>query len=266
MTGTPRRVVTGSSSALLLLLAVALSVLPASAADPPASDPAAVILADAAFGAMGGQRGWEAARFFRFDFVVVKEGKELANFRHWWDRDSGRYRLEGKNKEGKAFIVLFNVNDRKGKVWVDGKPADAETTSKLLEFGYDRFINDTYWFLMPYKMKDPGVHLKSEGTKADPAGKKWQVVHLSFDGGIGLTPGDQYWAFLDPATHLMGRWEYVLQGEKPPATAWTWEGWKPYGPLLLSAEKKKVGEGTVIRFDNLSVSEAVDESVFREPS
>jgi hypothetical protein len=240
--------------------------LPAQESPAPPPDSKASDLADATFKAMGGPEGWNAARFFRFDFVVEKGGKVLANYQHWWDRQTGRYRLEGKNKEGKPFVVLFNVQDRKGKVWLEGKPADAEASAKLLEYAYGRFINDSYWILMPLKMKDPGVHLTAEDSRADVAGKKWSVVQLSFDKGIGLTSGDHYWAFIDPETHLMGRWEYVLEDEKPPATAWTWEEWKRFGPILLSPVKKQVGADTVIRFPNLSVSETVDESAFKEPA
>jgi hypothetical protein len=259
--------------AMLLMAVVPFTTLIATAADPsgaarvsPAGAAEALALADAVFQAMGGDSGWRAARFFRFDFVVEKEGKVLGSYSHWWDKTTGRYRLEGKNKEGQAFVILFNVQDRKGKAWLDGKPADAEQNAKLLEFGYGRFINDTYWFLMPLKMRDPGVRLQLEGERTDSSGKQWQVLHLSFDQGIGLTPGDQYWAFLDPVTHLMGRWEYVLQDEKPPATAWTWEDWRKFGPLTLSPVKKKEGGDITIRIANLAVSDTVDESAFREPS
>jgi len=259
------------SLALSTLLVVAAllagpSALLAQESTAPPSDPKALDLADVTLKAMGGQEGCNAARFFRFDFVVEKGGKIVGGgYQHWWDRQTGRYRLEGKNKEGKPFVVLFNVQDRKGRVWLEGKPADAEASAKLLEYAYGRFINDTYWFLMPFKMKDPGVRLRAEEPRADPSGKKWSVVQLSFDKGIGLTSGDRYWAFIDPETHLMGRWEYVLEDEKPPATAWTWEEWKSFGPILLSPVKKEVGTDTVIRFPNLSVSETVDESAFKEP-
>ncbi len=229
------------------------------------SDPRALALADATLKAMGGAEGWNAARFFRFDFVVEKGGKPLGSYRHWWDRETGRYRLEGKNKEGKPFVVLFSVHDRKGKAWLEGKPADAVNTAKLLDYAYGRFINDTYWILMPYKLRDPGVRLKLEEPRTDSAGRKWSVLHLSFDPGIGLTPGDQYWALIDPQTRLMGRWEYVLEGDKPAAEAWTWDGWRRFGSILLSPEKKEVGSDTVIRFPNLEVSDRVDESAFKEP-
>ena len=57
---------------------------------------------------------------------------------------------------------------------------------KALERGYGRFINDTYWFLMPAKMLDPGVSLASQGESA-LLGKAYSVVRLTF-AGVGLTP------------------------------------------------------------------------------
>lgn len=230
-----------------------------------AGDAQAARVADEAWQALGGDAAWNQARFLRFSFEVEKEGKILASYRHAWDRFTGRYRLEGTNKEGKPFVILFNVNDRTGKAWVDGKPADPEKTRQMLEYGYGRFINDTYWFLMPYKMKDPGVHLAYEGEKSDDSGKKWQVVRLSFDKGIGLTSGDQYHAFIDPASHLMGRWDYELEGEEHDKGSWNWTDWKKIGPLMLCPDKKQIGGNTMIRTPFQVVSETVDESAFQEP-
>ncbi len=227
-------------------------------------DAQAVRVADEVWQALGGDAAWNQARFLRFSFEVEKEGKILASYRHAWDRFTGRYRLEG-TKEGKPFVILFNLNDRTGKAWVDGKPADPEKTRQMLEYGYGRFINDTYWFLMPYKMKDPGVHLAYEGEKSDDSGKKWQVVRLSFDKGIGLTSGDQYHAFIDPASHLMGRWDYELEGEEHDKGSWNWTDWKKIGPLMLCPDKKQIGGNTMIRTPFQVVSETVDESVFQEP-
>ena len=260
------RLVAGLCAAFLLPAGAFCTDSPAPAIPGSASDPQATKLADAVMQSLGGSAAWDSARYFRFDFVVEKGGKTLANYRHSWDRFTGRYRLEGTNKEGKPFVVLFNVNDRTGKVWVDGKPADPEKTAKMLEYGYDRFINDTYWFLMPYKMKDPGVHLSYEGEKADDSGKKWEVVRLSFDKGIGLTSGDQYWAFVDPATHLMGRWEYELEGKEHEKGSWTWQEWKKIGPLMLCADKKENGGDTMIRTPFQTVSETVAESAFQDPA
>jgi len=238
---------------------------PPPAASPAAADAQAVKLAGEVWQALGGDAAWNQARFLRFSFDVEKEGKTLASYRHAWDRFTGRYRVEGTNKEGKPFVILFNVNDRTGKAWVDGKPADAEKTKQMLEYGYGRFINDTYWFLMPYKMRDPGVHLSYEGEKTDDSGKKWQVLLLGFDKGVGLTSGDHYHAYIDPASHLMGRWDYELEGEDHDKGSWSWTDWKKIGPLMLCPDKKEIGGATMIRTPFQVVSDTVDESAFQEP-
>ena len=238
---------------------------PPPAGAPPASELQAEKIAGEVWQALGGDAGWNQARFWRFSFDVEKDGKTLASYRHAWDRFTGRYRLEGTNKEGKAFVILFNVNDRTGKAWVGGTPADAEKTKQMLEYGYGRYINDTYWFLMPYKMKDPGVHLSYEGEKTDDSGKKWQVLRLNFDKGIGLTSGDQYHAYIDPASHLMGRWDYELEGDEHDKGSWKWTDWKRIGPLMLCPDKKEIGGTTLIRTPFQVVSDTVDESVFQEP-
>ena len=62
--------------------------------------------------AMGGPGAWEKARQFQFDFVVVKEGKEVARFSHAWDRYTGDYRLQGVDKAGAPYAVYFNVNTK----------------------------------------------------------------------------------------------------------------------------------------------------------
>ena len=47
-------------------------------------------------------------------------------------------------------------------------------------------MNDAYWLLMPYKMRDPGVVLTLAGAekKGEDA---WDKVLLTFE-GVGLTP------------------------------------------------------------------------------
>jgi hypothetical protein len=91
------------------------------------------------------------------------------------------------------------------------------------------------------------------------------VVRLSFDKGVGMTSGDQYWAYVDPATHLMGRWDYELQGEEHDKGSWTWKEWKKIGGLMLCADKQEIGGTTMIRTPILAVSDTVDESAFAEP-
>jgi hypothetical protein len=228
-------------------------------------DPAAVAVAQHTLEAMGGAKSFEALRTLRFDFVVEREGKEMARIRHVWDRWDGRYRVEGRNKEGKPTLTLFNVQKRgEGRAWVDGKELAGEELKAALERGYGRFINDTYWLLMPAKMLDPGVSLASEGTTTVD-GKTYDVVKLTFD-GVGMTPQDTYWAYVSKDTGLMERWDMVLTGQDAKdRSTFMWEDWRPIGAVRLSMAKRAVADGTVIRFDNVSGSTDADASSFAAP-
>ena len=213
-------------------------------AEPAKGDAVAVV--DEMVKAMGGQESWERARYLRFDWVVEVEGKTVAEVHHLWDRYEGRYRVEWTARDGKKLAVLFNLNTRAGHVWVDGQPASPEDEKKYLEAAYGRFINDSYWLLMPWKLKDSGVKLDHAGeTELD--GQTYDLVHVSF-GQVGLTPGDQYWAYINRQTHLMDRWAYFLQSfEGTPALEkadpWRWEKWEDVGGgLRLAREKLEVGK------------------------
>src|SRR5262245_45017036 len=127
-------------------------------------DPKAVAVAEAALDAMGGKKAFEALRTLKFDFVVERDGKEVSRIHHVWDRWDGRYRVDAINREGKHVVTLLNVQKPgQGRSWLEGKSLEGEDLRKALERGYARFINDTYWLLMPAKMLDPGVNLTSEG-------------------------------------------------------------------------------------------------------
>ncbi|HKD10910.1 MAG TPA: hypothetical protein VKE50_02500, partial [Thermoanaerobaculia bacterium] len=70
---------------------------------------------------LGGQSAWEKARQLRFDFVVDRDGKTVARFSHAWDRYTGDYRVSGSDKSGAPFVVLFNVNTKQGKAYLNGQ-------------------------------------------------------------------------------------------------------------------------------------------------
>jgi len=215
--------------------------------------------------AMGGMPAWEKARQFRFDFVVVKEGKPVARFSHLWDRYTGDYRLSGTDKSGAPYTVLFNVNTKAGKAFVNGRPAEADKQAQLLENAYGRFINDTYWLLAPWKIFDPGVRLAYDGEKPCPGGGTCDVLKLSFD-EVGLTPKDVYWMWVSRDGHRMVQWQYVLGGAADPPTTAAWKDWKTMGGIALSMDKPMSGEPFEIRFENVAVSASRDDALFAPPS
>lgn len=215
--------------------------------------------------ALGGQGAWEKARQFQFDFVVEREGKAVARFSHAWDRYTGDYRLTGNDKTGAPFAVYFNVNTRAGQVFVNGKSVEGEQAALHLQNAYERFINDTYWLLAPWKVFDPGVRRTYDGEKPCPEGGVCEVLKLSFE-NVGLTPKDVYWLWITRDGRRVVQWQYVLNGASEEPTTAAWKDWGKYGGILLSLDKPISGRPVAIRFENVSVAAGRDDSLFRPPA
>ena len=256
-----------------VLLCVFLAVWGAGCA--PAAEPPALskgeALAEEMVEAMGGREAFEGLRFLRFDWTVVREGEEVARIPHLWDCHTGRYRVEWETREDEQVQALFNINTKEGRVWKNGAEVTAkEERDELLEHAYGRFINDSYWLLMPWKLRDPGVKLEHLGER-EADGKIYEVLHVSFE-KVGLTPGDQYWAFVNPETKIMERWAYFLQShEGEPslegARPYAWRNWEKVGAMMLAREKVSLDperEG-MVHFPVLAALDELDDKVFESP-
>ena len=210
--------------------------------------------------AMGGPEAWNNVHFVRFSFNVSgADGNARPGRTHLWDKWTGRYRLEQTTQEGQR-VVLFNVNDKTGSVYLDGRPVQGEDATKALEGAYGAFINDMYWFAMPWKWLDPGVNLKYVGEQ-EMDGKTCDVVELTF-GNVGLTPGDTYHGYVDKQTRMMTYWEYTLQsGNKG---AWNWEYANHDGVMLSSNHTN--AEGRSINMGNVAVFSEVADGYFTDPA
>jgi len=248
------------SSSCLLALAVAAPLAVAAHAN---SDPKAAAVADRVMDALGGTDAWNNTHFLRFDFAVDREGKTLVRRAHTWDKWTGRYRLEATTKEGDPYVVLLNINTKDGDAWVKGKKLEGDEKKKYLEQAYGTWVNDTYWLLMPYKMKDPGVSLTMAGEEKKD-GETWDKVRLTFD-NVGLTPKDKYWAYVNRKTGLVDRWDYVLKGEDKPPSTFMWKNWQKHGKVMLADDRVSTADGTRIYFPVLEAPETVPDSVFTNP-
>ncbi len=200
---------------------------------------------------MGGAE-FAAARVLRFTWAVERDGERAVAYDHAWDRWTGDYRLAGIDSEsGEAWSTLFNVETREGRAWRGDEEVTGEALAERLESAYGRFINDSYWLLMPWKWLDPGVHLAYIGT-AEVDGEVCDVVELTFGENIGLTSNDRYRGFVSRDSGLMTRWSYVLQnddltsGEGEP-TIWNWTEWTPNEQgVWFSQRKTRLEDGPAV--------------------
>ena len=248
------------AAALLLGSAAVASRAAAQASE---TDPKAVAVAEKVMETLGGAEAWKATRFLRFDFAVDREGKTVMSRAHTWDRRTGRYRVEATDENGRAVVVLMSLWTKEGAAWVGGEPVSGDALAKLLESGHAWWVNDSYWLLMPYKMRDKGVILSYVGLEAKQ-GRTWDKVLLTFE-GVGLTPQDRYWVFVNRATGLVDRWEFVLKGADTPPVPFTWTGWEKHGNIMLADDRLNPSDGTRIHFPVLDVPASVPDSVFQQP-
>ena len=220
---------------------------PADGFDSAGSDPKAIEIADAVMEKMGGRENWDRTRYLTWRFF----GRRL----HVWDRWTGDVRFEEADR-----ITLMNVNTRQGRVWRAGEEiAEPDSLKKYLNKGYSAWINDSYWLVMPYKLKDTGVTLTYAGEGKTENGRDAYVLTLTFE-DVGVTPQNKYDVFVDRGRMLVEQWAFYRNAsDERPRFVGPWTGWKPHGRILLSA-----GRGTRAHSD-VAVFDELPRSVFESP-
>lgn len=192
-----------------------------------ASDQQAVILADEVMEAMGGRHAWDNTRFLKWNFF----GRRVLT----WDKQTGDVRIESLPD---STTYLVNVNSMKGQVKRHGTPeTNPDTLNMLLNRAKSIWINDSYWLVMPFKLKDSGVTLTYSGTDATMDGRPAEVVQLTFD-QVGDTPQNKYLVYIDKASKLVTQWAFFQEADQQePDFTTPWSGYERYGEILLSGDR-----------------------------
>jgi len=225
------------------------------------SDPKAVAVADQVMKALGGKERWQALPGLKWTFAVEVDDTLRSTRHHTWDMHGGRHRVEGANSKGERYCVVRNMDGTGGKAWLDGKALEGEDLKKWVDRAHALWTNDSYWFLMPYKLRDPGVHLAYDGEQNED-GKHYDMIELTFE-QVGMTPGDHYWVYADRANHRIEKWKYVLQDTQPPPKEYTWEGWEEHDGLWFPTVHR--AEGRAIYTRDVETMHAFDAKTFTEP-
>jgi hypothetical protein len=206
----------------------------------------AIKIADEVMKASGGKKNWNGTHFITWNFFG---SRKLI-----WDKYTGNVRIENVKNDTK---ILVNINTLKGKVFKNGAEfTHPDSLAKYLEEGKNIWINDSYWLVMPFKMKDPGVTLKYISEDTTQKGAKSDVVRLTYK-GVGVTPNNAFNVWVNKKTHLVEQWSFYKEANQPkPNFVLTWDDYKTFGKIKLSAARgdRKISEIQV--FNN------VPESVF----
>jgi len=223
--------------ALALAIPLAFAFSLSARADKATSDPKAVAIADDVMKSLGGKQRWDRLRYIRWTFEVAVGDTLRPGRRHSWDKYTGWHRVDGTNRAGQKYCYIENLNDSTGMAWVNGAAIKGDSLKKLMRSAHGAWINDSYWFLMPYKLRDPGVTLKYAGQVKGSGRTVYDRIALSFE-NVGMTPGDRYWVYVNRANHRVERWDHLLQDSKPPPVPWTLEGWEDHAGLWFATVHK----------------------------
>jgi hypothetical protein len=243
--------------AALLLAACAGRQTAATQASPAAfdaakSDPKALAVADQMLTALGGAAAWNAAKELEWNQGIIIDGKLVDASRHAWDRWNGRHlfaRLSPNGTEGVIAHDLFDNTSYAYTVGAKGTRTDMNSAEKpsLVAEAKRRFETDVYPFVIQYKVKDPGVHLKfaeerPEDNAPQGAPMKYDVLELSFDPGVGPASSDVWYLVVDKATHMPKQIEHHVAGKpENERQGFTLDNWQDVGGLKFAGKRVTLG-------------------------
>ena len=213
------------------------------------SDPAAIELADSIMEAMGGRKNWEETRFISWNFFGRRN--------LIWDKTEGKVRIESMPD---STVYLVDLNKLAGRVMIRGKElTEPDSLQKMLSRGKSIWINDTYWLVMPFKLKDTGVTLRYLGEDTTLTGLRCNVLELTFN-NVGDTPENKYRVYVDMKDNLVKQWAYYKDASQDSASqVWPWDNYQACGEILLSADRSD-NKGP----RNVRVDEKLPREVFTE--
>ena len=215
--------------------------------DQAGSDPKALAIADRVMREMGGFDAWRNTRYLAWSFF----GGQY----QIWDKYSGDFHWEKD-----TLVANYNLNTRLGHVYSRGQdisatPAGEKVLTKLTPI----WINNAYWLLMPFKLKDSGVTLtyKGEGKTMDGAGA--DLLQMTFK-NVGVTPQNRYEVLVNRATGLVDEWAYFANATDPqPAFRRRWNEYSRHGQLLLAAGRSEATKPA--RLDNIAAAQTLPDGV-----
>ncbi len=200
------------------------------------SDPEAIKIADEVMLAMGGRAAWDAVDTLAWNFF---------GFRNLvWSKKSGEVTITSPKENSTLTINLFTgKGSARYGTWEINDP---DTLQSNIEKAMNIWINDSYWLVMPFKLKDTGVKLKYLGDGTTDDNQAADKLELTFF-NTGNTPENKYHVYVDKKTRLVSQWDFFNKtDDQNPKFKMPWKGYVEVDGILLSEDRgeRKV---TVVR-------------------
>lgn len=216
------------------------------------ADAKAVALADKVIKNMGGVKNWNNTRYIAWRW---------RDQYHIWDKYENKFRYEKD-----TLVVISDLNTKQGTVYSKGKVLTNEAQrQKILSDQYAVWANNSYWLLMPFKLRDNGVTLQYKGEGKTQAGEDADLMELTFQ-NVGVTPNNRYLLAVDKKSGLITEWSYFKNAadEKPGFTR-PWTNYQTYGKIKISSGRGTNGDNK-LDMSSISVSQNLNNDLFNSPT
>jgi hypothetical protein len=217
------------------------------------SDETAIAIADSIMKYHGGRTAWDNSRFLQWNFFGLRK--------HYWDKQESRVRIEVPS-QNMVYLLDFSSGEPAGRV---RKLGDEITNQDSLDYylgrAFSMWINDSYWLVQQFKLKDSGVTLKYSGdVRLDPLMNRPSYIIDQTFSEVGDTPGNRYRLYVDKTNYRINTWEFYRNAtDQEPGIQTPWGDYKPYNGIMLSADR-----GGRFQLSGISVSEQMPDRVFEE--
>lgn len=217
------------------------------------SDQKAIQLADSIVKYHGGRQAWDDIRFLKWNFFGARSLT--------WDKHESRVRIDVP-KQNMVYLLDYSRDTLAGRVRKLGDEiTHPDSLSLYLERANSMFINDAFWLVQQFKLKDAGVTLKFGGDIAtDPKANRPSYILDQTFSGVGNTPDNRYRLFIDKVSYRVNTWQFFRDADdEKPAIETPWEGYLPHQGILLSGDR-----GGRFQLSDISVGGDLRDKVFTE--
>ena len=204
------------------------------------SDERAVAIADSIVKYHGGMKAYNDIRYLSWNFFGSR--KLL------WDKHQKRVRIEFP-KNNAIYLLEYGGEEPTGRVQIDGEEVtDPSRLEEELAKANSIFINDSYWLVHQFKLKDSGVTLKFIDTdEIDPEAKRpSHVIDMTFE-AVGDTPQNRYRLYVDKVSYRINTWQFFRDAADTEVAMQTpWRGYVPQEGVLFSHDRGKFSLAPVV--------------------
>lgn len=164
------------------------------------------------------------------------------------DRDT----IKGK---GRSWIWY----PKKDKVKMTAGATTAEYVRSQMDstdIGADRrFINDKFWFLVPFQLVWDKSATLSESKKAvSPINKEQlDMITILYGNEGGYTPGDAYDIYYDN-NYLIKEWTFRKANSVKPSMSTTFENYKDFNGIKIAIDHKRDNGNWNLNFGDVSIT------------